>query len=149
MIYDADYTGKFSFCGVEDERLIELFRNGSIIGKLAEDLVCVELPYKKADNTQDYYDVVGKKDGTKWEARCLTKYGANLIPANQIGAGRSYNEKEFFDKLDNIDGYIIIDIREFPKISFYRFGGWEVYNKFGRKITTKDFNNFLKEMDEI
>jgi hypothetical protein len=147
LICEKDYRGQVSFCGIPEERLYELYKNGSITGKLIEDVVCIEFGYKKAKNTQDYFDVDDK--GKRWEVRCLTKYGASLIPSNQIGKGRKYNEKEFFSKLNNINGYIIIDIRKFPNVFFYRFGGWEIYNLLGRKIKTKEFDKFLKENNEI
>jgi hypothetical protein len=43
----------------------------------------------------------------------LTKNGCWLIPSNQIGSGRKYNELDYHIKIKNIHGYIIIDTSEY------------------------------------
>jgi len=143
LIKEKNYQGQISFCGLSEEILYPLFRNGSVTGKLVEPLVCQELGYQKSEHSQDFYDVT--QDGKLWEVRCFTQYGASLIPSNQVGAGRKYNEKEFFEKLDNIAGFIFIDIRQFPKMTFYKCGGWEAQRLFDKKITVSKFEKFLRE----
>lgn len=36
-----------------------------------------------------------------------------------VGSGRSFNQKGFLQKLDEIEGYIISDVESFPKIKFW------------------------------
>ena len=35
-----------------------------------------------------------------------------------IGSGRSFEEKGFLNKLDEIEGYYICDIQKFPKVPY-------------------------------
>jgi len=119
--------------------IIKLFRNGSIMGKIAEEIICNEIPeFEKAPKSQEDYDIINKKDGSKWEVRCLTKYGANLIPSYQIGKGRKYNEEEFKRKLQKIEGFVIVDIVNFPEINIFKIKSWDAFYIFGKKIKSRE-----------
>lgn len=103
------------------EQMLEAFSNGSIFGKMAETLVAnTYITLCKPKAAQTYFDLEDKATGTfKVEVRTLTKSGCLLIPSNQIGAGRSYNEEEYLKKLSLINGFVIVDIRTFPELILY------------------------------
>lgn len=121
------------------EQMLEAFSNGSIFGKMAETLVAnIYDSLCKPKAAQTYFDLEDKATGTfKIEVRTLTKGGCLLIPSNQIGAGRSYNQEEYLKKLSMINGFIIVDIRTFPDISLYWLDKTIAYEVFETGIKTK------------
>ncbi len=64
------------------------------------------------------FDLLDSKGG-KWEVRSISRGGIYFCPSYMVGSGRSFNEKGFFKKLDDIEGYIISDIESFPEIPFW------------------------------
>ena len=73
-----------------------------------------------------------------------------LIPSNQIGAGRSYNQEEYLKKLSMINGYVIVDIRTFPNIDLYWLDKTIVYEMFGTGIKSKkQYGILLNEGNEL
>jgi hypothetical protein len=65
------------------------------------------------------YDVLDKR-GDKWEVRSITRGGIYFCPSYMVGSGRSFQEKGFLDKLDEVKGYIVSDIELFPSIPFWQ-----------------------------
>jgi hypothetical protein len=53
-----------------------------------------------------------------------------------MGSGRTFNEKGFINKLDEIQGYILCDIESFPDVPFWIIDGeavrkWYENNELG------------------
>ncbi len=76
------------------------------------------------------------KNGKKWEVRSITRGGIYFCPSYMVGSGRSFEEKGFLDKLDEIEGYIVSDIELFPSIPFWKINKatvhhWYVNNMLG------------------
>jgi hypothetical protein len=76
------------------------------------------------------------KNGKKWEVRSITRGGIYFCPSYMVGSGRSFEEKGFLDKLDEIEGYIVSDIELFPSIPFWKINkstvqNWYVNNMLG------------------
>jgi hypothetical protein len=65
------------------------------------------------------FDLIDK-DGKKWEVRSITRSGIYFCPSYMVGSGRSFEEKGFLNKLNEIEGYIISDIECFPNIPFWK-----------------------------
>ena len=57
--------------------------------------------------------------GGKWEVRSISKGGIYFCPSYMVGSGRSFDEPGFMAKLDEIAGYIVSDIEQFPDIPFW------------------------------
>ena len=142
------YVNTYSFGNLSSYELDELFKDGSVIGKLLECDVSKRLGHIWCGKQQNYYDSVDK-DGNKWEHRCLTKRGAYLIPSNQQGANREYNEIDFLEKLFNIVGYVLQDIRRHPHIDVYMVNSWEAYYLFGKRVGLDKFRKVLTLIEEI
>jgi len=113
-----DYSGQYEFAGLDEQTLVELFRNGSVVGKPMEAVTCNEFGYKKAIGTQLNHDVVENDD--KIEVRCVTKGGVDLKPSNQTGSGRKFNGEAAIAKLQDISAIVAVDIRNFPIVDFYK-----------------------------
>lgn len=64
------------------------------------------------------YDVLDQQ-GRKWEVRSITKRGIYFCPSYMVGSGRKFDEPGFLVKLDEIAGYIVSDIQQFPSIPYW------------------------------
>lgn len=71
------------------------------------------------------FDVMDKVGG-KWEVRSITRGGIYFCPSYMVGSGRSFQEKGFFDKLNEVKGYIVSDIELFPNIPFWQISSNQV-----------------------
>jgi len=60
------------------------------------------------------------KSGLKWEVRSVTKGGTYFTPSGNVGSGRNYSEQDYLNKLDLLEGFILCDIEEFPKMSVWK-----------------------------
>lgn len=64
------------------------------------------------------YDLIDQK-GKKWEVRSVSSSGVYFCPSYMVGSGRSFDEKGFLVKMDEIEGYILCDIENFPNVPFW------------------------------
>jgi hypothetical protein len=62
------------------------------------------------------YDLIDSQ-GKKW--RSITSGGIYFCSSYMVGSGRAFNETGFLKKLDEIEGYIISDVEEFPDIPLW------------------------------
>lgn len=61
------------------------------------------------------YDLLDTTGG-KWEVRSLTRGGIYFCPSYMVGSGRTFDERGFLGKLDEIEGYIVSDVELFPEV---------------------------------
>jgi len=64
------------------------------------------------------FDLIDRYDG-HWEVRSLTKGGIYFCPSYMVGSGRKFDEFGFLEKLDDMEGYIVTDISEFPTMPYW------------------------------
>lgn len=116
--YEAK-IGNLGFGPLKESDLESLFSDGRICGRMVEpllptifnDLVCVIGGNSK-------FDLTRISNGKKQEVKTYTKSsGCKLIPSSQIGKGRKYSKSEFHKRAQQMESYIIVDIREFPNIN--------------------------------
>ena len=93
------------------------FTDGRRISFILERRIAREiLPEGKlAQSEGASYDVVDKHGG-QWEVRSLTQGGIYFCPSYMVGSGRAFNEPGFLSKLNQISGYKVSDITEFPNV---------------------------------
>jgi hypothetical protein len=90
---------------------IQFFLDGRRISMLLEKRVSNLNGYKKATSESDPYDAIDPH-GKKIEVRCLTKK-VIFRPSDQIGAGRKFNENDFyFEKIKKVDYFMVCDVNE-------------------------------------
>lgn len=131
----------------------EYFTDGRRISFILERRIAKEfLKGKIAESEGAGYDVYDK-DGGKWEVRSITNSGVYFCPSYMVGSGRSFNEKGFFEKLEEIKGYILSDIESFPSVPFWIIEASQVKEwwKEGKLGTTTSISNkkALKLIKEI
>jgi len=97
----------------------------------------------------DLIDSVGKK----WEVRSITQSGIYFCPSYMVRSGRSFHERDFIEKMDDIEGYIISDVDSFPQVPFWiihksTVRGWWDCGRLGTttKISRK---NALKLLESL
>ena len=71
------------------------------------------------------YDLV-EANGGHWEVRSLTRGGIYFCPSYMVGAGRSFDEDGFREKLDDIEGYFVTDVTQFPNMPYWCITAEEV-----------------------
>lgn len=70
-------------------------------------------------------------EGGKWEVRSISK-NVYFCPSYMVGSGRSFIEEGFIKKLEEIRGYILSDISQFPKVPYWivkKEDVWEWYKR--------------------
>ena len=104
--------------GVDD--VLAYFRDGRRVSFILERRIAYEvIQGSLAPSEGAGFDIVDP-DGRKWEVRCITRRGINFSPSHMIGSGRSFKAHGFLEKLDDVAGYILCDIEEFPKIPYWQ-----------------------------
>ncbi len=71
------------------------------------------------------YDLVDANGGL-WEVRSLTGNGIYFCPSGMVGKGRKFCEDGFLAKLDDIEGYLVTDITQFPNMPYWIIPSEEV-----------------------
>jgi hypothetical protein len=104
---------------IKETDVREYFTDGRRISFMLERRLAYEvLKGKLAPSEGAGYDLIDA-DGGKWEVRSISKDGIYFCPSYMVGSGRSFNEKGFLEKCNEIKGYIVSDIESFPKIPFW------------------------------
>lgn len=132
-LFCKDYTGQFTFCGIDLEELAECFKKGNYSGSLMEHVIRRVLNLCKPSGTQLDHDALDLTLSL-WEIRCLTEGGVKIAPSNQIGASRNFNEKITVEKYEKLKGLLIADIRNFPIIICYRIDSKELLGKLRHRL---------------
>jgi len=102
---------------VEDVR--EYLTDGRRVSFMIERRLAREHPgWQLAPSEGAGYDLLDPAGG-KWEVRSVTKSGVYFNPSNQVGSGRIFSEQGFQEKLNEIKGFILSDIVEFPTVYVY------------------------------
>ena len=116
--WDLDEIAK-SLC-LESEEAREYFTDGRRVSFILERRIRREiLKGRLAPSEGAGYDLIDEQD-RKWEVRSITKSGVYFCPSYMVGSGRRFEERGFLDKLNEIAGYVLSDVREFPKIPIWK-----------------------------
>jgi hypothetical protein len=98
------------------------------------------------------YDLIDSY-GKKWEVRSITRSGIYFCPSYMVGSGRSFEERGFLSKLDEIEGYVVSDIEEFPNIPYWKIPKtkilkWYQSNQLGAgtKVSRAKIHSLLLEL---
>jgi len=110
-------TKKEKIALTEDD-IRKYFQDGRRVSFIIERSVAKILGGKLAESEKKGYDII-LQNGEKWEIRSITKRGVYFTPSNQVGKGRKFDEEGFKKKLDDIKGYILADVTNFPEIVLY------------------------------
>ena len=102
---------------VEDVR--EYLTDGRRVSFMIERRLARKNPgWQLAPSEGAGYDLLDPAGG-KWEVRSITRSGVYFNPSNQVGSGRTFNERGFQEKLKEVKGFILSDIVEFPTVNVY------------------------------
>ena len=102
---------------LSEEDIKKYFTDGRRVSFLTERIIAKKYKGNLSPSEGAGYDLI-MPNKKKWEVRSLTKKGVYFCPSKMIGSGRSFEEKGFLNKLDEIEGYYICDIQKFPKVPY-------------------------------
>ena len=104
---------------INPEDVREYFTDGRRVSFILERRLAYEIMKGSiAPSEGAGFDVLDSK-GQKWEVRSVTHGGVYFCPSYMVGSGRSFCEKGFLEKLDDIAGYILSDVESFPDVPFW------------------------------
>ncbi len=52
--------------------------------------------------------------------RSITQGGVYFTPSNQVGSGRRFGEEGFLATLQEVRGFILADIVDFPNVTLFK-----------------------------
>jgi hypothetical protein len=113
LIWDAGELS--SALKIDLSSVQEYFTDGRRVAFIIERRLKTELGFQLAPSEGASFDLVDGQ-GDKWEARNITSSGVYFCPSYMVGSGRSFDKSGFFRKLNQIKGYILSDIEEFPNV---------------------------------
>lgn len=146
--WDAAELAKAFKISESDVRLY--FTDGRRVSFIIERRLVLEHPgWTLAPSEGAAYDLLAP-DGSKWEVRSLTRGGVYFCPSYMVGSGRRFEKQGFLTKLNDIRGYIVSDIENFPRVPVFVVSTAVVKNWFdsGRLGTTTKISRdkFLREL---
>ncbi len=103
---------------IPQEQIEELYHDARWLSPHMELFLAQELKGKLAPSKKSPFDIYDA-DGKKQEVRCMTHNGVSFAPSKDTGSGRQFNEDNFFEKLREIDGYIVCDVIFYPLVHCY------------------------------
>tara|TARA_B100000212_G_scaffold327504_1_gene290852 strand:- start:69 stop:569 length:501 start_codon:yes stop_codon:yes gene_type:complete len=104
---------------ITDDDTKKYFTDGRRVSFLIERRAVESMPGSRlAPNEGSGFDLIDTNGGY-WEVRSLTKGGIYFCPSYMVGSGRKFDEFGFLEKLDNVEGYIVTDISEFPTMPYW------------------------------
>jgi hypothetical protein len=140
---------------ISPEDVKEYFTDGRRISFITERRIAREvLRGSLAKSEGAAYDLVDPQ-GRKWEVRSISKGGIYFCPSYMVGSGREFNENGFLEKLEEIEGYILCDIENFPHVPFWIVAGETVHRWYdnndlgaGTKISREKVLSLLKSISD-
>ena len=129
MKHKIDVKKIAELIGVSVEVYVETI-TGSTFADSSEAIVANLLGGYRLTGKQDAFDVIAThRKYKKIEVRNICKSGYTFFcPSTCIGKGRFFTEKEFFEKLDDIDSFVFCDLRKrlMEPLKFYEIPVWKV-----------------------
>ena len=107
---------------ISEESINDKFTDGRTVSALIEERVVKELPNllslakDRGGGIRKIIDV----DHKEWELRTISKTGIAFAPSKMIGVGRSFDADGFFERLNEIAGYIVVNTLTFPGQSIFQ-----------------------------
>lgn len=130
--YSMSAAGNVEFMGVPPTILSHLFRDGRISGLLMEHALAAQFRNISVVSDKsapyDLFITDAAPGAQRFECKVMTgKKGADISPSAMKGSKRAFNRKAFVKRMRNIDGVIVIDITQFPKITLRSFSTADLY----------------------
>ena len=105
---------------IDEGSVREYFTDGRRVAFLIERRLRTDMDYKMTPSEGAAFDLIDPQGG-KWEVRSITRAsGVRFCPSSMVGTQREFDETKFLEKLDEVSGYILADIQQFPKIPYWR-----------------------------
>lgn len=111
--------------------LIKLFSDGRVGGRLVEPLISELFDDFQCSVGGNKYDIKRISNGKEQEVKSFTKSsGCKLIPSRQIGTQRSYDQSVYHKYINEKESFIIVDIRNLPKVSIISIPSSDILNNY-------------------
>lgn len=105
--------------GLSDVRVRECFTDGRFVSFLIQRRMEKEIGGALVPSGEggghDLIDVYGKI----WEVRTITPSGVYFCPSRMLGTGRHFKRQAFLEWLNGREGFILVDVYEFPSVYYW------------------------------
>jgi hypothetical protein len=119
--WNIDHIASSLLISKNDVRIY--FTDGRRVSFLLERRIAYEVFQGRLASSEGAgYDLIDRQ-GDKWEVRSISKGGIYFCPSYMVGKGRSFDEDGFLAKLNEIRGYVVSDIEQFPSIPYWIIPG--------------------------
>ena len=107
---------------ISESDVIEYFTDGRRVSFLMERSIRNQLNHTTAPVNGGWalspsegagFDLMDPNNG-RWEVRSISK-SQYFCPSYMVGSGRIFELNGFLEKLSNVSGYFLTDIKEFPR----------------------------------
>jgi hypothetical protein len=109
---------------ISEESVRELFHNGRFVSWLAEywvrDAFKLSLYSNKNHASSDGYHALPDNSQVEHSIRVITARGIKFQASKNMGAGRSCTLNDLKDNIRKTERWIVVDVVQFPRITFYR-----------------------------
>jgi hypothetical protein len=110
---------------ITEEEVTQYFTDGRRISFVLERRIAREILEGRISVSEgDAWDIIDA-NGDKWEVRSLSQK-IYFCPSYMVGSGRKFVEEGFLKKLEQIRGYVISDITQFPNVPVWLVESQEV-----------------------
>ena len=134
---------------IPKEQLIEIFKDGRVSCHFLQPQLNIWFPETKFVDANGYdHEWLNEDAITRLiEQKGYNQSGANYRPSSQLGIGRTPNDQEIIDFIDeNSLVYVITDNYDFPKIRIRFIEGKELLQLYPNfKISVAERENFFGE----
>ena len=98
---------------INEDDVIEYFTDGRRVSFLMERSIRNHFGWKLSPSEGAGFDLMDPNNG-RWEVRSISK-SQYFCPSYMVGSGRIFELNGFLEKLSNVSGYFLTDIKEFPR----------------------------------
>ena len=120
------------------DEAVDYFTDGRRVSFIVERRICRETGGRLAASEGAGFDLYDRHN-RKWEVRSITKK-IYFCPSYMVGKGRFFDEAGFLRKLDEVEGYILSDVMQFPNIPVWKVSqgvvrAWYMRGELGAKTS--------------
>ena len=147
LTWDVEALARELHLSVDDT--LTYFQDGRRCSFITERRIAREfIGGRIADSEGAAYDVFDQ-DGKKWEVRSLTNSGIYFCPSYMKGSGRTFEEKGFLEKIEEIEGYYVAKINNFPVVPVYKIAADQVLTWYNKGQLGKTTAVSLSKMEQL
>lgn len=148
---NLNLNGSIKFGNIPITKLNSTFNDGRVLGLLMDTYLESEYQnVKVSSDDEGNTNITLSEDGKEYRVECriFTKRGANLVPSIMLGGNRHFDQYAYDKWINELDGFVIVDIRDFPKVSVSAVPKNNISNNC-TKLGKIQYNNIIGQYKKV